>query len=187
MSLNTRSNGPLIGGTTSSAEPVTIRTRFETPVRSKLRRAIFAVSGSHSTVTSSPSGGGARASHAPGDPIAGPGPAARGGRPREPRPRVPDRGAELEDPAGPHGAREDVEERPLRMAHDRPVLVVALLLDRLEGLAPAVRELVDGLVERIVHDAGHRNPALTGTRRGPGGPRCRRGPPPSASAARMRL
>src|SRR3990170_2420773 len=72
MSLNTRSNGPLIGGTTSSAEPVTIRTRFETPVRSKLRRAIFAAPGSPSPVTSSPSGGSARASHVPEYPIAVP-------------------------------------------------------------------------------------------------------------------
>jgi len=46
MSLKTRSNGPLIGGTTSRAEPVTIRTRFETPVRPKLRAAIFADAGS---------------------------------------------------------------------------------------------------------------------------------------------
>src|SRR5437773_6270641 len=72
MSLKTRSKRPSSRGTMSIADPTSIRTRFATPVRSKFLRAIAAVSGFHSTVTSSPSAGRARASHVPEYPIAVP-------------------------------------------------------------------------------------------------------------------
>src|SRR2546426_719125 len=73
MSLKMRSNGPSRRGTISRADPTSIRTRFATPVLSRFRRAIAAVSGFHSTVTSSPAAGSALGSHVPEYPMAVPG------------------------------------------------------------------------------------------------------------------
>src|SRR6266480_3837694 len=72
----------------------------------------------------------------------------------EPGPRIPDRGAELQDALRAQGPREDVEETPLRRTDDRPALLQALLLDRHEGGIAAVRQAIHVLVNFVVYNAG---------------------------------
>src|SRR6266566_2530552 len=72
----------------------------------------------------------------------------------EPGPRIPDRGAELQDPLRSKGPREDVEETPLRRTDDRPALLQALLLDRHEGGIAAVRQAIHVVVNFVVYNAG---------------------------------
>src|SRR3989441_2116413 len=72
MSLKMKSNGPLTSLRISPAFPTRIFTFDPTPVFSRFLRAIVAVSGLCSTVTSSPPFGSARASQVPEYPIAVP-------------------------------------------------------------------------------------------------------------------
>src|SRR5438132_1695393 len=75
----------------------------------------------------------------------------------EPGPRIPDRGAELQDALRAQGPREDVEETPLRRTDNRPALLQALLLDRHEGGIAAVRQAIHVLVNLVVYNAGRQS------------------------------
>src|SRR5207247_9094203 len=78
----------------------------------------------------------------------------------EPGPRIPDRGAELQDTLRAQGPREDVEETPLRRTDDRPALLQALLLDRHEGGTAALRHAIHVVVNFVVYHAGRHAPTV---------------------------
>src|SRR2546426_7233783 len=85
-----------------------------------------------------------------------------GQRASEPRARVSDRGAELEDPACADRAREDMEETSLRCGDDGPVFLFALLFHGPQRRVPSVRQAIDVLVDFLVYDAArHATTAAT--------------------------
>src|SRR5437867_840096 len=76
-----------------------------------------------------------------------------GQRASEPRARVSDRGAELEDPACADRACKDMEETSLRCGDDGPALLFALLFHGPQRRVPSVRQAIDVLVDFLVYDA----------------------------------
>src|SRR5438128_515074 len=83
-------------------------------------------------------------------------------RASEPRARVSDRGAEIEDPACADRTREDVKEASLRRGDDGPAFLFALLLHSPQRGVTSVRQAIDVLVDFLVYDAArHATTAAT--------------------------
>src|SRR6267143_4072530 len=70
----------------------------------------------------------------------------------QPRPRISDRSAELQDSLRPNGPREDMEKTSLRRTDDRPTFLHALLLDGHQCRTAAVRKVINVAVNLVVYN-----------------------------------